>query len=169
MNEQGRAVATRSTIVVSIVGILAVVAYAVWGAVQVMILTPMVAVPGLTIREIRAAMSAAGESPSDVAIWIFVGLGVALAVMVALIAIRSGIQPELTALLFLGVLTFGAPALFIASFGWGMALADTFGVSGGITAPGMAVVYLVSALAGAGSIVLGVIFVMRSRHVAVTI
>lgn len=159
----------RGAVLISVGGALAVVAYAVWGAVQITILTPLAAAPGLTLREIREEMATVGESPSDAAVVIFLTLGVVFAAVVALIVIRARVQAGVAAVLFLALLMLGGPALFVASFGPGMALADTFGVAGGVSAPGVAPLYAVSALAGVGCIVLGVALAVRSRPITVTI
>lgn len=159
----------RATVLVSILGAVAVAAYAVWGALQIIVLTPLAAVPGRSLAEIRGGMAAAGESPSDAGPVMFLVLGVVIAAVVAVLVIRTSADPQLAALLFLAVLTLGAPALFIASFGPGMSLSDTYFVSGGVTLPGVAPLYVVSVAAALGCVVLGAIVSGRSRPARVTI
>jgi hypothetical protein len=50
-----------------------------------------------------------------------------------------------------------------------MSLGDTFMISGGVTLPGAAPLYAVSAFAGLGCVVLGAIVIGRSRSEPVTI
>ncbi|MGM7698278.1 hypothetical protein [Microbacterium sp. A84] len=159
----------RSTGWVALIGTLAITAYAVLAALQIIVFTPLAAVPGHTLNEIRAEMAAAGEAPGDAGVLIILGIGVAIAVTVAVLVIRTHGRPVLAALLFLAVLTMGAPAFFIASFGPGMSLSDTFMVSGGVTLYGVAPFYIVSALAGMACIVLGISAAIRPHPVAVTI
>ncbi len=79
-------------------------------------------------------------------------IGVAIAVVVAVLSIRSRLDATVAALLFLIVLALGVPAYFVASFLPGMSLADTFMISGGDASPWAAPPYVVSLLA-AGAIV----------------
>jgi len=167
-SERPRAAEGRATTVVSILGAAAVAAYAVWGALQIIVLTPVAAVPGRSLEQIRNEMHAAGESPADLAPVIFLVLGVAIAVVVATILIRTRASAQLAVLLCLAVLVLGAPAFFIASFGPGMSLSDTFLISGGVTLPGVAPLYLVSAIAGVGCVALGVALASRRTPEAVT-
>lgn len=155
--------APRATIVVSIIGALSVTAYAVWGAAQIIFLTPLAAVPGRSVGEIRAEMDAVGESPVDISPVLFLVFGIVLAVGVAVLVIRTRGRADLAALVFLALLVLGGPAFFMASFGPGMSLSDTFMISGGVTLPGVAPLYAVSALAALGCVVLGTIVIGRAR------
>jgi len=158
----------RATVLVSILGAVAVAAYAVWGALQIIVLTPLAAVPGRSLAEIRGEMAAAGEPPSDAGPVMFLVLGVVIAATVAVIVIRTRALVELSALLFLTFLMLGAPAFFVASFGPGMNLSDTYMISGGVTLPGVAPLYLTSMAAGAGCVGLGVALSTRRRPKVVT-
>ena len=134
------------TLWVSAIGVLLVTAYAVLAALQITIWTPLAAAPGLSLAEIRAEMSAAGENPGEAAVATFLGAGIAIAVIAAIVLARGRAHPALAVLVFAVILAMGAPAFFVASFGPGMALADTFFVSAGVTLPGVAAYYLASAL-----------------------
>lgn len=66
----------RRTLLISIVGVLAVLAYAVLAALQILVLNPLAAAPGLTMDEIRFAMAEAGRtsarvpcSPFSASVW----------------------------------------------------------------------------------------------------
>lgn len=67
---------------------------------------------------------------------------------------------------FLALLMLGAVGYFVASFGAGMALADTFGISGADYSPWARPLYVVSALAAVAIVVGGAVAVARSRHPA---
>lgn len=152
----------RTSAVIATVGAIVVTAYAVLAAVQIMVLTPLAAVPGLSLGQIRAEMGAAGESPADAVVLIVLGLGIAIAVASAVILVRVDVPSRLVALIFLVILMFGGPAFFVASFAPGMSLGDTFMISGGVTLPGVAPFYIVSGLAGLACTALAVTWVVQS-------
>jgi len=136
----------KHTATVAIIGVCAVVAYAAWAAVQILVLNPLAAVPDAGLSEIYAQMAAAGETmpiamPSGI-----LAIGVGLAVTVAVVSIRRRLEPALVAVLFLILLALGSPAYFMASFGPGMNLADAFEISGGDHSPGAVPLYIVSLL-----------------------
>lgn len=126
---------SRNVALIAIFGVLAVAGYAALAAAQILVLNPLAAVPGLSLAEIRVEMDAADESLGDGAVLGFLGFGVALAVAAAAICLVRRASARLTAAVFLGLLVLGAPAYFVASFGPGMALADTFFISGGDASP----------------------------------
>jgi hypothetical protein len=139
----------RRTLWISIAGVLAVTAYAAWAAVQILVLNPLAAVPGLTLDEIGTEMSAAGEDLLWEPVAFILGIGVALAVVVAILSIRGRAHPVVPAMSFLALLMLGALGYFAARFGVGMSLADTFGISGAEYSPWGWPLYAVSLLAGA--------------------
>ncbi|WP_449409128.1 hypothetical protein [Microbacterium maritypicum] len=147
----------RSTVVVSVVGVLAVTLYAALAALQILLWTPLAAVPGSTLDDIRADMHAAGESLQEGMTIGILAIGPILALIVAVIAIRSRAHPMVPAMTLLAVLMLGGPGFFLASFGAGMSLADTYYVSAGVTLPGVRSFYLVSVIAAA-VLTAGVIF-----------
>ncbi|MFT4260477.1 hypothetical protein [Microbacterium sp.] len=156
----------RSSAVVSAVGVGAVVLYAAVAALQILVLNPLAAAPGRTLAEIRGEMSAAGETLNEGMALGILGVGVVIALVVAAISIRSSAPAALTAMLFCGVLTFGAPAYFAASFGAGMGLADTYGISGGDHAPWGGVLFAVSLLAFGAAVGLAVTVGRAPRRIA---
>lgn len=149
-----------ATLWTSIAGVAAVVAYAALAATQILVLNPLAAAPGRTLGEIRTALSGAGESLMPGAVFFILGIGVVLAVGLAVIAIVGRARPEPVAAVFLALLMLGAPGYFVASFGAGMALADTFGIGGADYSPWARPLYVVSALAAialvAGAVALAV-------------
>lgn len=152
------------TLWISITGGLAVTAYAALAAVQILVLNPLAAAPGLTLDEIRAEMSGAGESLGDERVLFILGIGVALAGGVAVVSIVTKAPPIVPGMTLLALLTFGALAYFAASFGAGMGLADTFGISGADHSPWALPLYAVSALAAIAVIVVGISTAVRGRH-----
>ncbi|MFK3677769.1 hypothetical protein ACI2IP_08555 [Microbacterium sp. NPDC090218] len=158
----------RRTLWISIAGVLAVTAYAALAAVQILVLNPLAAAPGLTLDEIRFEMSGAGESLGQGAVFFILGIGVASAVAVAVISILRRADPVVPAMTFLALLMFGAPGYFAASFGAGMGLADTFGISGADYSPWARPLYVVSALAAVSIVVGTIVTMMRRRPAAAT-
>lgn len=155
----------RRTLWISIAGVLAVTAYAAWAALQILVLNPLAAVPGRTLDEIRAEMSVVGEDLLWEPVFFILGIGVVLAVVVAVVSIRGRADPVIPAMSFLALLMLGTLGYFVASFGPGMSLADTFGIGGADYSPWARPLYAVSALAGAAIAVGGVGTVLRRRAV----
>lgn len=145
---------------VVVVGVLAVAAYAVLAAVQILVLNPLAAVPGERIAAIYAEMDAAGETMPVMMPLLVLAVGVAAAVVVAVLSIRSRLEPAHSALLFLLLLIFGTPGYFVASFGPGMNLADTFMISGGDHSRWSLLLYAASL----GAAVAAVILALRMRR-----
>ncbi|WP_394275435.1 hypothetical protein [Luteococcus sp.] len=116
---------------------------------QNLVLNPLAAVPGHSLGQIQAEVAAAGQSLDTglviAAAVVYLGLATAL-----LVRTRSAV---LAAVLLAGV----APLHWFSSFGPGIALADTYGISGAPQAPWG---WLVMALALAGG---GVLLAMASR------
>lgn len=151
------------TLWISIVGVLAVTIYAALAAVQILVWTPLASAPGLTLDQIRAELSGAGESLNAPTTIMILGVGVVLALALAVIVMTSRAVPMIAAAGFLSLLMLGAPGFFIASFGPGMALADTFMISAGIYLPGVRAFYITSASAAALLVLGGVVAVLRAR------
>jgi len=156
------------TLWISIVGVLAVTIYAALAAVQILVWTPLASAPGLTLDQIRAELSGAGESLNAPTTIMILGAGVVLALALAVIVITSRAVPMIAAAGFLSLLMLGAPGFFIASFGPGMALADTFMISAGIYLPGVRAFYITSASAAALLVLGGVVAVLRARSAPAT-
>lgn len=160
----------RRTLWISIVGVLAVLAYAAFAAVQILVLNPLAAAPGRTLDEIRFAMSEAGESlmPGQalLVLVLVLGIGVALAVVLAVVAVRTGAHPLVPVMGFLALLMLGAIGYFAASFGAGMGLADAFGISGGDYSPWAVPLYVVSVLSGVVLVAVGAVVSARRSGAA---
>jgi hypothetical protein len=136
--------------VVGLIGTAVVLAYAVFAAIQILVLNPLAAVPGLTLGEVRAELGAAGETIDVMGVLVTLAIGPLLAVAFALSGLSRAASPAGIAIGQLGVLVCGAPAYFTASFGPGMALADGFGISGGDHSSWSALLYVVSLIALVG-------------------
>ena len=119
-------------VTVAVVGSGAVVVYAFLAAVQILVLNPLAAVLGAGLDRIFAGVAAAGQSMSTGLVIFFLAVGplIAIAVLVAAWR-RPGRQARLVAVCYLMLLGVGASAYFWASFGPGIALADTYFISGG--------------------------------------
>lgn len=129
------------------VGFGLIACYAVVGALQILIWNPLAAVPGSTLREIRAQMDGFNESTGTATVLVWAAIGILLGAGVLVAALRRKISAAGATRLPLVIIVLGAPSLMIASFPAGMGLADTFGISGGDHAPWGALLYLVSAAA----------------------
>lgn len=141
-SQRGRRIAR----IVAIVGTLVLFAYAVVAAVQIAVLNPLAAVPGAGLEQIRADVAAAGESLGSW--WVLMAGGPAIGTV---LLVRSwkhpDVHPHRLAMTYLVVLALGALAYFVASFAPGMALADTYLISGTDHSPWSMPLYAVSALA----------------------
>lgn len=130
-----------------------IAAAAALAALQVFVLNPLAAAPGdRGLGRIYADLSAAGQLGVPFvlpAVILAAGLGVA-AVLWFLTWRREEVDPLAVLALGLASLVAASPAYFMASFGPGMALADTYGVGGGDHSPWAWPIYAVSVLASAG-------------------
>ncbi len=154
-----------STMKVAALGVLAVVVYAAWAAVQILVSNPLAAVPGADLDTIYAEMDAVGETMPVGSTLFWLGFGVAIAVTVAIIAVTSRAGATLTAMLMLIVLAFGAPGYFAASFAPGMSIADAFMTGGGDHSPWSWPLYAISLLSAIAVVALLVRAVRQSRAV----
>lgn len=135
----------RSTVVVAAVGTALVLGYATLALVQILYLNPLAAAPDRTLAEIHRDLAVANESLSAPMAFAIMGIGPIFAVVVlGLTAARRIANPWATALIYLAVLTVGPGAYFVASFGAGMSLADTYGISGADYSPWARPLYFVS-------------------------
>lgn len=96
------------TLWISIVGVLAVTIYAALAAVQILVLNPLAAAPGRSLDEIHAEMSNAGESLMPGQAFFILGVGIALAVALAVVAVCTAAHPLIPAMGFLVLLMLGA-------------------------------------------------------------
>ncbi|MAM55291.1 MAG: hypothetical protein CMH35_10760 [Microbacterium sp.] len=133
---------------VVVTGCGAIILYAVLAALQILVLNPLAAVPGAGLSEIYGGISQAGESPGIPLTLTVLGGGIVLAlVLAALLLWNRATTPLAAAMAYLFMLALGAPALFIASFPAGMAVADTFLISGGDNSGWSTALYLFSTVA----------------------
>lgn len=143
-------------LVAAIVGTVVVMAYALFAAVQILVLNPLAAVPGASLRDIYAHVAEAGDSMGVLVVLasLAVGPGIAIALLVA---VWSGPATSVrrVALQYLALVALGALGYFWASFGPGMALADSYFISGGDHSPWATPLYVASGLALVGSLLYG--------------
>jgi hypothetical protein len=99
------------TLWISIVGVLAVTIYAALAAVQILVLNPLAAAPGRSFDEIHAEMSNAGESLMPGQAFFILGVGITLAVALAVVAVCTAAHPLIPAMGFLVLLMLGAGGL----------------------------------------------------------
>lgn len=129
----GRAAPGRVAVV--LVGTSLVLAYATLAVVQILVLNPLAAAPGRTLPEIHRDLEAADQSLSPVFAVGIPALGVVLALALGVFGMRSRTPMFTLALRYLALLAAGAPAYFVASFGAGMSLADTYFIGGADHSP----------------------------------
>ena len=123
-------------VIAGVVGVMVIAAYAVVGAMQILVWNPLAAVPGKSLQQIEAEMVAVGESLGEPVVYGFVVIGIGLALAVLGAALLGRIKRVKTVLILgLVLLTLGAPAYWLASFTAGMSIADTFATHGGDHAP----------------------------------
>lgn len=147
-----------SAVGVAVAGTIAVTAYAVWAVIHVLVLNPLAAVSGATLDQVYAEVAAAGDSLSEPLVFLVMAVGPVLAVVWLVRAVRRrDSRPLEVAVGYLALLMVGALAYFVASFGAGMALADTFGISGGDHSPWAGPLYLTSGLALVGLLALAAV------------
>ncbi len=120
-----------AAIVIGCAGSLLVLAYVALGALQVLVLNPLAAVPDRTLPEIYRDAAAANEPFAVGWVVAFAVIGAALSLGNLLLALRRQATWRGSAVCGLLILMLGAPAYFWASFSIGMSIADGFGTSGG--------------------------------------
>lgn len=89
-------------------------------------------------------------------------VGVALALVAfVFVSVRRDATPRAAMFTYLALLVFGTPAYFIASFGAGMGLADTYAIGGADSSPWAQPLYLVSAMSLLAAVTIGAIDLTR--------
>ncbi|MCS6522338.1 hypothetical protein LQK89_15320 [Curtobacterium sp. C1] len=143
---------TAWTRVTAVGGMVLVIGYAALLAVHALVLDPLAAVPGRSLRSIYAGVDAIGLSTTQdvVGVLVSAGTGVAMAVGVAVVGLRQRMPLPVVAVCHLALLAFGAAAVFQSGFFLGMDVADAFGVSGAVHAWSGQVLFTVSLVALAG-------------------
>lgn len=137
----------RQLVPIVVVGVLAAAAYATIGALQILVWNPVAAVPGMSLPEIKTAMSTANEPlvEAPVYVWALAGPVIALAFGIFSI-VRFPDSPWAVTRIFLILIILGTPTYFFASFNPGMSIADAFATSGGDHAPWSKILYGMSLL-----------------------
>lgn len=122
----------RAARITAVTGTLVILAYAAASLLEIFVLGPLEGVPGRTLAQIHRDLAAAGEAPMMTlpAIAMLTVGGLAAAAVMGVTVVHRRMTWLSVALTHLGLLVLGAPALALASFGPGMALADTYGASG---------------------------------------
>ena len=132
---------------ISLLGGAAVLAYAIFAALQIQVLNPLATVPGSTLQEIHAAVGQTADTMGWGLMIVILLIGPLLAVVVAIFTVRGRLSAGTALMIMLALLALGTPAYFMASFPAGMTLADTFGVGGADHAPWADILHAISLLA----------------------
>lgn len=128
-------------------GVLITAAYALIGTLQILVWNPMAAVPGMSLQEIKIAMSSANEQLVEAPVYMWALVGPLLALVVGAFAIvKYPDLPWTVTRFFLTIVMLGMPTYFFASFSPGMSIADAFATSGGDHAPWSNILYGMSLL-----------------------
>lgn len=132
----------------AVVGTALVTAYASLAALQILWLNPLAVAAEVQTESPWADVTAAGESFNTPLVVGVLSIGPIFAV-VALVAVarNPAMTPPATALIYLVLLALGAFGYFAASFGPGMALADTYLTTGGDRSPWAIPLYVTSLMA----------------------
>ncbi|GAA4522042.1 hypothetical protein GCM10023160_09810 [Brachybacterium paraconglomeratum] len=150
---------------IGLIGASAVLAYAIFAAVQIQVLNPLATVPGSTLREIHAAVEQ--RQSADTMGWglmiVTLLIGPLIAVAVAVLAARGRLRARTVLMIMLGLLALGSPGYLLASFPAGMTLADTFMVGGADHAPWANILHAVSLLA---VVALALLVILRAARAA---
>lgn len=150
------------TVTIAGLGTAVTVGYACLAVLQILVLNPLAAVPGAGLDQIWAGLATAGESLGAPRVLVIMGVGPLVALALLLFAATSAeTAPPTVATAYLTLVVFGSPAYFVASFGAGMALADTFGINGGDYSPWARPLHATSGIAILGLVALGVWHLLR--------
>jgi len=146
------------------VGVVATVVYAIVALLQILVWNPEAAVPGSAAADVWRAVGEAHQGPPNAFVVGVIAMGPLLAVVLFVVYTVTGAGVWNTVAGYLGLLVAGLPGYFVASFGPGMGLADTYGISGGDFSPGGGVLLAVSMLSVIGLVAIFVGAAMRSRR-----
>lgn len=155
----------RNRVLLSLLGILVVGAYAALMAYESLVLDPRAAVPGASLQEIHSHLTESGMNvKADIAAVIRTSvIGVGLAVVAAAVGIWRRVSLPTLAIMFLAVVAAGAVPAFLNGFALGMDVADAYGVGGGAHTIWPGVLYVTSLAALVTLVVLIVRRSLRSR------
>ncbi|MGP9744300.1 hypothetical protein [Brachybacterium sp. AOP29-B2-41] len=148
---------------IGLIGAAAVLAYAVFAALQIQVLNPLATVPGSTLREIHAAVGQTADTMGWGLMIVALLIGPLIAVTVAILGVRGRLSAATILMIMLALLALGSPVYFVASFPAGMTLADTFGVGGADHAPWASILHAVSLLA---VVALALVVISRASRAA---
>ncbi|WP_133177893.1 hypothetical protein [Microbacterium testaceum] len=115
----------------ALTGVVVVCAYAVVALVQILVWNPEAAVPGLTADEIWRQVGEAQQGPPNAFVVGVIALGPMMAIVLFALFVVTEAGVWSTVAGYLALLVMGGPGYFVASFGPGMGLADTYYISGG--------------------------------------
>lgn len=136
------------SVAVAVIGTLLVTAYAALAALQILWLNPLAVAAEVQTEHLWADLTEAGELINTPLVIGVLSVGPILAVVgLILVARNTAMPPSATALIYLVLLALGAFGYFAASFGPGMALADTYPISGEDRSPWAIPLYVTSLLA----------------------
>jgi hypothetical protein len=144
----------------SAVAVLAVVAV---GILHITVWNPLAKLPGLTLDDIYGAMAAAGEAASPVLLVIWASGGVLSAVALLVLGfaptarIRLAASTRRIVIVGLAAVAGSALSVWVAGFGVGMGIADTFGTDGGDRAGTGVALTLIGAAAGIPAVLLALV------------
>ncbi|WP_420368965.1 hypothetical protein [Curtobacterium sp. L1-20] len=149
-------------IVVAVVGVVVVAAYAALLAVNALVLDPLAAVPGQSLEQIYARVDVGNDVTQDViGVVVVASIGVVLALTAAVVGLAARLPASVIAVLHLGVLAAGAVATFQSGFWLGMDVADSWPTDGGAHTIWAGVLYVTSLAALVA--IPGVLFVTMVR------
>ena len=138
----------RHVVPLVLVGVLITAAYGLIGALQILVWNPIAAVPGMSLQEIKTAMSSVNEPLVEAPVYVWALAGPVLALTVGTFSIMK--FPGLSwtiARFFLILIMLGTPSYCFVSFSPGMSIADAFATTGGDHSPWSRILYGMSFLA----------------------
>lgn len=155
----------RFSLVIASLGTLLVFGYALLAVMQILWLNPLAAAPGMQLDKIWEDVAVANESMHVPVVLGIMAIGPLVAMLVLVTAaLRPKTIPLVIAVVYLLILIHGAIAYFWASFGPGMSLADTYGISGGDHSPWAIPLYLTSAAALMSLLGIGLMGIIRNTR-----
>ncbi|MDQ1136210.1 hypothetical protein QE410_001009 [Microbacterium sp. SORGH_AS 1204] len=162
----------RTRVITATAGLMVVTVYAVVALVQILVWNPEAAVPGLTAAEVWREVGAANQGPPNAFVVAVIAAGPVLGLVFLLVFALTDADVWAVVSAYLALLLLGIAGYFVASFGPGMGLADTYGISGGDYAYGGAALGAVSLLAMLALLAIfagGVIRGRRARRASVVV
>lgn len=153
-----------SRAVVAVTGTGLVIAYAVLAVVQILVLNPLAAAPGRDLAQIQRDLEAAGQSLMPAFAIGVPAFGVVLAILLAVLGRLLHASGRDLTLGYLLLLAAGTPAYFVASFGAGMSLADTYMIDGGDHSPWARPLHAASTAAIVLLVIVGVVETIRAAR-----